>query len=216
MASPPVGSTGNVSAVASPQQPVAAHDRQDMLPVHRSWKVAGVIAGIMVFLTLVGVALTTTSRSSAPPYWISLAPIFGVLCVGTAWFRHRHAAGLRREEVIRQILHWLAIAVALGLDFVVRNTGEETAKAAALNAMLLLALGCFLAGVHLEWHFAIVGVLLGLSMITVAKAEQYIWLTLVVVGLAVAALFGLSWLLRRGHHAAHSVPTLASSVPSKS
>jgi hypothetical protein len=193
---------------------MTANDQQDFLPVHRSWKLAGVIAGIMVLLTLLGVGLTTTGSGAAAPYWVSLAPIFGVLCAGTAWARHRHAAGLRREEVIRQVLHWLAIAVAIGLDFLVRGTGVETGQAAGLNAMLLLALGCFLAGVHLVWHFAIVGILLGLALVIVAKADEYVWLIFVVGALAVAALFGVRWWLRRGHqpirHAQVSPPPAAS------
>ena len=201
MAIEPIKSTSDVGSVATPQQPVVANDHQ-FQPILRSWKFASVASGIMVLLALVGVAVTTTARSAAPPYWVSLAVIFGVLCVGYAWERNRHTSGLRREEVIRQILHWLGIAVALGLDFMVRNTGEETGQAAGLNAMLLLALGCFLAGVHLEWHFSIVGVLLGLALIIVAKAEQYVWLIFVVGGLAVAALFGMRWLLSRGHQPA--------------
>jgi hypothetical protein len=212
----PVDSRGSVGAAAAPQQPVAANDQQEILPVQRSWKFAGVIAGIMVLLALLGVALTTAGKNAAPPYWISLAAIFGVLCVGTAWARHRHASGLRREAVIRQVLHWLAIAVALGLDFMIRNTGDETGQAAGLNAMLLLALGCFLAGVHLEWHFSIVGILLGLALIIVAKAEQYVWLIFVVGALAFAALLGMRWLLRRGHQPAHHAQQLPPPVASGS
>jgi hypothetical protein len=170
----------------------------------------------MVLLALLGVALTTTGKSIAPPYWISLAPVFGVLCAGTAWARHRHAAGLRREEVIRQILHWLGVAVALGLDFFVRGSGVETGQAAALNAMLLLALGSFLAGVHLEWHFAIVGVLLCLALIIVSQAEEYVWLIFIVGGLAVVGLFGVRWLFLGGHRAAQTPSTVLPSVPSGS
>jgi Ni/Fe-hydrogenase subunit HybB-like protein len=209
--SPPAG-----GPAASRQHQATADDQQLLFPIHRNWKIASVIAAIMVLLTLLGVALTTSGRSAAPPYWISLAPIFGVLCAATAWARHRHAAGLRRNDVIRQSLHWLGVAVALGLDFVVRNTGEETGQAAGLNAMLLLALGCFLAGVHLEWHFAIVGVLLCLALLIVAKAEQYVWLIFVVGVLAVAGLLGARWLLLRGRQPALSAPAVASTVPPRS
>jgi hypothetical protein len=198
---------------AAPQNQVRAADQQSILPIHRNWKIASVIAAIMVLLALLGVALTTAGKSDARPYWIALALIFGVLCVGTAWAQHRHAAGLRRQEVVRQIFHWLGVAVALGLDFVVRNTGEESGQAAGLNAMLLLALGCFLAGVHLQWHFTIVGVLLCLALLVVANAEQYVWLIFVVGILAVAGLFGLRWLFLRGHQPAPGAPVMASSVP---
>lgn len=209
----PTDSTIAVGSAGSASQPVTADDQQEILPIQRSWKIASVVAAIMVLLALLGVALTTTGRSAAPPYWISLAPIFGVLCAGTAWARHRRAAGLRREEVVRQSLHWLGVAVALALDFVVRDTGEETGHAAGLNAMLLLALGCFLAGVHLDWHFIVVGVLLCLALLVVAKAEQYVWLIFVVGILAVAGLFAARWVLLRTRQPARSAPVLPQPAP---
>jgi len=201
MGNEPTASTTAARSGESLPHPVAAENPQQILTVQRSWIVASVIAGIMVLLALLGVALTTTGRSAAPPYWISLAPIFGVLCVGTAWARQRHGVGLGHAEVIRQIFHWLGVAMALGLDFMVRGTGEETGHAAGLNAMLLLALGCFLAGVHLEWHFSIVGLLLGLALLVVAKAEEYVWLVFIVGALAAAGLFSVRWLFLHGRSA---------------
>ncbi|MGH9428068.1 MAG: hypothetical protein ACRD2L_17435, partial [Terriglobia bacterium] len=54
---------------------------------------------------------------------------------------------------------------------------------------LLLAIGCFLAGVHLQWLFALVGVLLALALICLAKVDQYLWLIFLVGGLLAVALF---------------------------
>src|SRR5262249_23072490 len=103
-----------------------------------------------------------------------------------------------RPALIRELLHWLGIGVALALDFVVRETQVETGKAAGLNALLLLALGCYLAGVHLEWIFALVGVLLSVALVVITKAEEYIWLIFVVGGLAITAMFAVQWFLGKG------------------
>jgi hypothetical protein len=165
----------------------------------------------MVLLALLGVGLTTTNSGAAETYWISLVPVYGLLCIGLAWARARHEPG-RRLVVVRQILHWLGIGVALGLDFFVRRSGEETGVAAGMNALLLLALGCYLAGVHLEGLFAVVGILLTAALLIVAKADQYIWLIFVVGGLAVAAMLALTWFLgktrspRAGTRSVSSVP----------
>jgi hypothetical protein len=149
----------------------------------------------MVLLALLGVALSSASNSAAPVYWISLVPIYGVLCLGIAWTRARQDGRPVRAEVIRQLLHWMGIGVALALDYMVRQTQVETGKAAGLNALLLLGLGCYLAGVHLEWIFTLVGVLLSLALIVVIKAEEYIWLIFVVGGLAIAAMLAVQWFL---------------------
>jgi hypothetical protein len=195
-----------------PANPVAgasatAPERQPLFPFARSWKVASGVGAVMVALALLGVALSTTSNAAAPAYWVSLVPIYGLLCLGMASVRAKQEGKPPRPYVLRQLLHWLGIGVALALDFLVRGTGQETGTAAGLNALLLLALGCFLAGIHLEWLFALVGVLLGLALVVVAKADQYLWLIFVVGGLAVAAMFGLQWLLGRMHTRHAAQPT---------
>jgi hypothetical protein len=172
-----------------------ARKHQPLFPLTHSWKIAGVVGAIMVLLALLGVALSSASNSAAPVYWVSLVPIYGVLCMAIAWTRARRDDRPVRPELVRQLLHWIGIGVALALDFVVRGTQVETGKAAGLNALLLLALGCYLAGVHLEWIFALVGVLLGVALVVVTKAEEYIWLIFVVGGLAVAAMLAVQWFL---------------------
>jgi hypothetical protein len=156
-----------------------------------------IIAAVMLLLALVGVALTTSDRDIASTYWVILVPVFGLLCVGTAWYRSGPGRPFGRIAVARQVLHWAGIGVALWLDFLVRRSGEETGVAAGLNALLILALGCFLAGVHLEWMFAVVGALLTLTLILVTKADQYLWLMFIVIGVTLAAMLGVRWMMHK-------------------
>lgn len=139
----------------------------------------------MIVLALIGVGLAAAKPLAARNYWVSLVPVYGVLCVVVAW-RRSHAGGERL--VLRQILHWLGIAGAVALDFYIRGTGIETQVTSGLDALLLLALGCFLAGVHLDWTFLGVGLLLTGTLVVVAKATQYLWLLLLfgIVALAIA------------------------------
>jgi hypothetical protein len=53
--------------------------------------------------------------------------------------------------------------------------------------MLLLALGCLLAGIHLEWTFALVGLLLLATAVVVAVAQEYMALV-IVLGLLLIAI----------------------------
>src|SRR5262245_438083 len=167
----------------------SAEGRQPLFPIAHSWKVAGIGATVMVLLALLGVGLTSTGSSAAAPFWVALVPVYGVVCVMTAYARVRHAGESAGPRVTKQVLHWLGIAVALLLDFVIRGSGEETSMAAGMNALLLLALGCYLAGIHLDWLFVPVGLLLTLALVCVAKADQYLWLVFVVGGLAIVGLF---------------------------
>jgi hypothetical protein len=152
-----------------------------------SWKLTTVVAGIMVVLALLGVALATTNVRLARNYWVALVPIYGGLCTVTAWRSQRSG----ELPVLRQVLHWVGIAGAVALDFYIRGTGVETQTASGLDALMLLALGCYLAGVHLDWLFVGVGLLLTITLLVVAKADQYLWLLLVVGVVAIGALLGV-------------------------
>jgi hypothetical protein len=195
-----------VASAEKPEKPFA---------IHHSWTVALIGAVVMVVLALVGVALSTTSSAFASTYWVALVPVFGGLCVGTAWLRGQEQGHLDRALAIRQVLHWLGVAIALGLDYYILRTGEETGVAAGMNALLVLALGCYLAGVHLEWLFTLVGVLLTLALIVVSKAEQYLWLIFVAGAATIALLFVLHRLLAPGHSRKSPSGSSPPSLPAK-
>jgi hypothetical protein len=208
--------TSAATPVSPAGTPPVVVERQPLFPIARTWKVASIVAAVMVLLALLGVGLTTTNSAVAPTYWISLVPVYGLLCVSIAWARSHHDPSLRRPVVVRQIFHWLGIGVALGLDFYVRRTGEETGAAAGINALLLLALGCYLAGIHLEWMFIIVGLLLTLALLIITKADQYLWLIFVVGGLAVAAMLTLAWHLNKSRYPHPRAEGAIPSVPAGS
>jgi hypothetical protein len=163
-----------------------------------------IVAAVMVLLALIGVALTTSDREFASTFWVILVPVYGLLCAGTAWYRSGPGRTFGRIAVARQVLHWLGIGAAIWLDFLLRRSGEETGVAAGLNALLVLALGCYLAGVHLEWMFAVVGALLTLTLILVTKADQYLWVMFLVGGVALAVMIGVRWMLHKARSRKHA------------
>ena len=151
-----------------------------------SWKITALVALVMIVLALFGVGLAAAKPLLARNYWVSLVPVYGLLCTAEAWRRSRRSG---ERLVLRQILHWLGIAGAVALDFYIRGTGIETQVSSGLDALLLLALGCYLAGVHLDWTFIGVGLLLTLTLVIVAKATQHLWLLLVFGVLVIAVGF---------------------------
>src|SRR5690349_1441034 len=112
---------------ADPAPIVAARvePAEGAFPMHRSWKIALIVAVVMVLLALMGVGLTTAKSAAASVYWVSLVPLYGILCVWVAWVRRVPGGPFGMGEASRQILHWLGIGIALGLDFFIRRTGEE-------------------------------------------------------------------------------------------
>ena len=189
MSERPVSPSPITNPASSPLQNVTRREPETLSVSRHFWKVGAIVATIMVILALIGVGLTTTYRSVALRYWMTLVPIYGLLCVATAWLRSQQEAEFDFGAVIRQVVHWLGVGAAVALGFYVNSTGEETGSASGLDALLLLAIGCFLAGVHFQWLFALVGILLALALVCLVKVNQYLWLIFLGGGLLAVVLF---------------------------
>jgi len=62
----------------------------------------------------------------------------------------------------------------------------------ALLALLSLALATFLAGVHFDWRFMVVGVILGAAVAGAALVEQLLWMIIIPIA-ALLALIIFWW-----------------------
>jgi hypothetical protein len=162
-----------------------------------AWRVTVGAAIIMVLLAMLGVGLILANSAVAGTYWIALVPLFGVLCVITAWTRARRDQS-RLWLTARQGFHWLGIALAVGLDFFARAVREETDLATGLTALLLLAVGTFLAGVYVDWPLIVASLLLFATFVVIALFYEYVWLLLVLGALTLIAIAVAGWLVRHG------------------
>jgi hypothetical protein len=150
------------------------------------------MAGLMALLALLGTGVTIADATWARSYWLALVPVYGALCVLAAW----HRTGQLTGSVLRQILHWLSVAAAISLDYALLRRGEQAAAPTGLSSLLILALGCLLAGIHLEWLFAVVGLLL-LAIFTVVSISQTYMTIALLVAAAAALVFATYWAVTR-------------------
>ena len=155
---------------------------------------AAILAVLMILLALIGAGATLANVTWAEKYWLYLVPVFGLICIFAAWFRARTID----ETVIRQILHWLAVGITIAVNFsFLRRSGEQTSVATGLSSLLILALGCLLAGVHLEWMFALVGLLLLATAIIVSVAQEYMMLLMLIGALLIVIILAMHYLTRK-------------------
>jgi hypothetical protein len=149
-------------------------------------------------LTILGVAYTSVSRQPLIGYWVFLAVATGLVCVTTGWL-HIHDPKARFRMVWTQALHWLAFLVAMNIVLLPDVQKMLTAPATGLALLMLLALGTFVAGVHVSWHICALGIAMALFVPAIAwLAESSLFLVLGVV-----ALIGIGmtfwWRLSGGH-----------------
>ncbi len=94
-----------------------------------------------------------------------------------------------------QLLHWVALAAVVCLVFLLEYTGRMSSEDAGLVMLLALALTTFLAGVHFDWRYCVVGALLAAAVAAVALLQEFLWV-IVIAAVAVAAF--LVYRSRRG------------------
>jgi len=152
---------------------------------------------VVLILTLVGVAYASFSRQSMVGYWEFLAPVIGLLCVILGW-PHAPDKAARFRLVWTQALHWLAFLVAMNLLLLSGVATLLSPDATGLTILTLLALGTFVAGVHIQaWQVCILGMVMGLGVPAIAWIERSALLLLLAVG-ALAVVGAALWWGARG------------------
>jgi hypothetical protein len=158
-------------------------------PKHRSFWIRELPFTIVLILTIAGVAYTTFAKQPIATYWEILAPIIGLVCIGSGWQEAGDKSG-RLRLIVTQALHWGAFLLVMNILLLSSVQEIFTAQTTALAIFTLLALGTFTAGVQvLSWQVCVLGVIMALGVPAVAWIENSALLvTLVaasVVGLAV-------------------------------
>jgi hypothetical protein len=180
-----------------PHEPHLPHSPQ---PPYGSFWLRELPYVVVLVLTLFGVAYASFSRQSMVGYWEFLAPLIGLLCIGIAW-PHAHDKAERLRLVWTQALHWLAFLAAMNLLLLSGVASLISPDATGLTILTLLALGTFVAGVHIQsWQICILGMIMGLGVPAIAWVERSA-LLLLMGALAVVAIGGALWWGMRGRRA---------------
>jgi hypothetical protein len=146
----------------------------------------------LLLLAALGIGITDFSIGYGSWYWALMVPVFGVTSLLSGTARARNDGRSVALELKNQLLHWSATFVAVEIVFVLEAQGRFNNTDTGLAALMVLALASFLAGVHGDWRFMLVGVLLGGATAGAAFVEQFIWMGLIpIVGAVV-----LYWLRR--------------------
>jgi hypothetical protein len=135
---------------------------------------------IMLALALAGVALTQLDLSSTSLYWALLALVYGGISVARARI---HAKGTEQPfwpTVRDAVLHWIGTLLAIKVVLFFELSGIADRGPASDYSLLLLALSCYLAGVHLDWIFLPLGVALAVIAVGIGYLDQLSLLALAV------------------------------------
>jgi hypothetical protein len=174
--------------------------REPAFPVHEIPYLA------ILVLTVCGVGYVSMTRQPIFVYWELLALFIAAICIFAGWRRARDSQE-RWRVVWTQLLHWGAFLIAMSLVFFPSVQAIVNADAASLIILLLLALGTFVAGVHISsWRMCLNGAVMALSVPAIAWIDQAaLIVTLVFIVVAAGA---TAFLWHRLHAVADQRPEL--------
>jgi hypothetical protein len=140
---------------------------------------------VVLILAILGVAYTSMSGRPLYGYWEFLGFAIGLACIGIGW-RQTTDRAARKQLIITQALHWTAFLIAMSILLLPSVNNFLNGPATGLALMLLLALGTFVAGIHVSADIAILGIVLALTVPAMAWLKQSA-LLLVLIGLVIGA-----------------------------
>lgn len=142
---------------------------------------------IVLALTIGGVAYSSLFALPLVNYWVFMAAVLAIVCISTGW-PHAHDNKAKIRMIWTQAFHWLAFLVAMGILFIPSVQTLISPAASGLALLTLLALGTFVAGVHVAWQLCFLGIVMGLCVPAIAWLQQ----SSLVLVLAAIALAGIA------------------------
>lgn len=158
---------------------------------HVSFWIRELPFSLVLILTLLGVAYTSVLKQPIMGYWELLAPVIGLVCVGSGW-SGANGRNARIQLIVTQALHWAAFLLVMNMMLLPSVQTILNASATGLAVLMLLALGTFTAGVHiLSWQICLLGIVMALCV----PAAAWIQASALIVALISMAALGIGVVL---------------------
>ncbi|MCZ6865703.1 MAG: hypothetical protein O7D98_08855 [Candidatus Dadabacteria bacterium] len=134
----------------------------------------------LIVLSAIGIGFTNFRPLESFWFWVAMVPVFCATSLYIGWSKARKRGEGISRIIWVQLLHWIGLLAAIALIYLLyETTNRINSNQLALLALLSLALATFLAGVHFEWRFMVVGVILGAAVAGTAFVEQLIWMIII-------------------------------------
>lgn len=165
------------------------------------WKARFIVGLIMIILSFVGLVLSDIWQNGAWNYWRVVAPVFAIMCIWLSWYLRKKQHSFSFTKLWHEILHWVALAMAVFLFSLFVGTGLMGRFEAGLAVLTVLALTLFIGGIYIEPSFMLIGIVLGLFAAGAAYMAAYLYSVMLPVTLvAVGILFLFVYFKRKKRH----------------
>ncbi len=171
--------------------------KESFLHRHDSWFhrvfISEAILSLLLALSFVGVAYTDVAGIRSMDYWLWMIPLFAIASIVLEWSRYKQGKIDGLQFIRQQVLHWIAVYIAIKMIFILLNIGRLPSNATAFVLMTIMSLSTFLAGIYTGWRFIILGLFIALATILAAYLEAYVWILIpIAVSIILLGLF-IGW-----------------------
>lgn len=123
---------------------------------------------ILYIATIVLVAMTDREPTEAAMKWIWFIPAVALVAIVGGWKYHAGESGKSRAlYLLRQVLHWAALAVVVHYFFTKDLLHFLNAETDGVVMIFLLGLTAMLSGIHADWKMGLFGAFLIGSGVTI-------------------------------------------------
>ncbi|WP_145089280.1 hypothetical protein [Rosistilla carotiformis] len=172
---------------------VASADKVDSKAQPKSggaWKTRLAILCSMLVLAIAGIGFTQATDSGAWEYWLFVVIVYAALGLWKSVRSARQAGQSIHKTIVRELSHWGILLGFLAVLLMLERREIINRDSASYFAVMLLALTCCLAGVHIDWLLLVVGISLTLMVLAMAMLEQLsAWLIMILVACLAVAFF---------------------------
>jgi len=143
---------------------------------------------LLAAIVLVGCTLVDVAPRHVPAFWMLAAPVGFIASMWLGWRSARSAGIESRRDVNTHLFHWGGMLLAIFLLVPLAATGPLSGPAMGQAALVLVALGYFLAGIHIAKPFIWIAPLVVVGYALTFVLDAWAWTitgALMAVGLVV-------------------------------
>jgi hypothetical protein len=130
---------------------------------------------VWAVIVAIGFSLMDFRPEAVPTYWVVAGPGGFLISTYLGWRHARRIGQASSADGRRHLLHWGAVLVATALAVFLGVGGALPSGTLHTVILLVLALGYFTAGLHLDRSFLWIGLLVGAGSIVVTFVSAYAW-----------------------------------------
>jgi hypothetical protein len=175
-------------------QIVVVSNETDEATSGAGWKIRLSVLCAMLILALAGMGFTQASESGSWEFWLFIVVVYAALSLWRSWQSAKQAGPSVGKRLVGELSHWGKLLVVLFVLLMPERREIVNRDSAPYFALMMLALSCCLAGVHVDWRLLVLGVVLMIMSVAMAMLEQYVvvlWLIMIAVAGVGAAFFYL-------------------------